>query len=371
MKAVSHLSLRDQILHYIKGGIDQPYDDRLFNKLALQVFHYQFQHNEPYKKYCLRKGRTPDTVGRWLDIPAVPTDAFKELPMVCFPPEVAERVFITSGTTVQGKQGRHYMLTLELYNASLQPNFAAHLLPEGQPIPMLILAPSAAELPTSSLSHMLQEVRKAHGTPGSAYFFHNDALDYQGLEAALRKAEASGEPVCLLGTAFAFVYFLDYCTERRLSFRLPDGSRVMDTGGYKGKSREVSQEELYDLYNRVFGIPAHHVVNEYGMTEMATQFYDSVLRDAFVGVSRPRHKVVVPWARTVVVSPDTLEPLPRGETGILRHLDLANLTSVMALQTQDLGYETEGGFQVLGRAKGAEARGCSIAVDELLSAAKG
>ena len=142
----------------------------------------------------------------------------------------------------------------------------------------------------------------------------------------------------------------------------------MDTGGYKGRSREVAKEELYGLYEAILGIPGDHVVNEYGMTELATQFYDSVLADKIRGVSSHRHKVVPPWARTIVVDPDTLLPLSPGNAGLLRHLDLANLSSVMAIQTEDLGYEVAGGFEVLGRAKGAEARGCSIAVDELLSA---
>ena len=102
---------------------------------------------------------------------------------------------------------------------------------------------------------------------------------------------------------------------------------------------------------------------------MCSQFYDNVLRDRVIhGEVRPRHKVGPPWVRTQAVDPETLEPLPPGEVGILRHYDLANLGSVLAVQTEDLGREVEGGFVVLGRASGAPPRGCSIATDMLLEA---
>ena len=360
--------LKGRILALIGRGVHEPLGDEAFNALSMDVFRYQFESNDPYRRYCLKMGHDPESVKHWRDIPAVPTAAFKEVPLACFPPEQAERVFTTSGTTTPGKHGRHYMRSLELYNASLRPNFLAHVLPDATPMYMAILAPSAEALPTSSLSHMLEEVRKDYGKPGSAYYLGAGGLDYQGLERALNIAQSAGDPICLLGTAFAFVHFLDYCTDHAKTFRLPTGSRIMDTGGYKGRSREVAKEELYHAYEATFGVPQDHIVNEYGMTEMGTQFYDSILADTLRGLSAARHKVVPPWARTLVVDPDTLEPLPPGKIGVLRHLDLSNLSSVMAIQTEDLGYEVAGGFEVLGRAKGAEPRGCSIAVDEFLAA---
>lgn len=387
--------LTDAILAFIARGADQPPDDARFNALALEVFAYQFERNASYRAYCRARGATPATVRHWTGVPAVPTAAFKELPIACFPVERAVAVYRSSGTTGQ-KRSQHYLPTLELYEASLKPNFLAHVLPEGNPVPMLILAPPPRLMPHSSLVHMLEVVRRAWGAPGSDYFINESGLQHDRLVAALRDAGRAGSPVCLLGTAFAFVHLLDYCQERGLRFRLPPGSRIMDTGGYKGRSREVPKEDLHRLYEAVLGIPPDHVVNEYGMTEMGTQFYDNVLRDPAQEVKRPRFKVVPPWARTVVVDPETLAPLvvipsppqadeepivqwvgttadfhgstTRPHTGLLRHYDLANLHSATALQTDDVGVAVGDGFEILGRASGTEARGCSMAIDELLNA---
>ncbi|MFN8559346.1 MAG: hypothetical protein U0531_19080 [Dehalococcoidia bacterium] len=116
-------------------------------------------------------------------------------------------------------------------------------------------------------------------------------------------------------------------------------------------------------------MPDDHVVNEYGMTEMTSQFYDDALRRAALGLpAGPRRKASPPWVRTLVVDPFTMTPARFGRTGVLCHFDLGNLDSVMALQTADLGVADEMGFEILGRAAGAEARGCSLAVEELLDA---
>ena len=175
-----------------------------------------------------------------------------------------------------------------------------------------------------------------------------------------------GEPVCILGTAFALVHWLDALREAGTRFRLPAGSRLMDTGGFKGRSREVTREELYGAVEDRLGIPPAWCVNEYGMTEMSSQFYDGVAGAAPAPADRLH--AGPPWVRTQATDPETLRPLPHGEVGVLRHFDLANLSSVMAIQTADLGITSPDGFRVLGRARGAEARGCSLAMDDLLTA---
>jgi hypothetical protein len=191
-------------------------------------------------------------------------------------------------------------------------------------------------------------------------------IGHAGIEAALRDAEAAGAPVCILGTAFALVHWLDALREAGTRFHLPTGSRLMDTGGFKGRSREVAREELYGAVEERTGISHAWCVNEYGMTEMSSQFYDAVA--GFGSPPADRLHAGPPWVRTQATDPETLRPLPHGEVGVLRHLDLANLDSVMAIQTADLGITSPGGFRVLGRARGAEARGCSLAMDDLLSA---
>lgn len=346
------------MLTFIRGTSEET-----FEGLALEVFAFQYRRNPPYRRFCDGRGMTPDTITAWEEIPPVPTAAFKLVDLVCAP---AEQVFVTSGTS-EGleRRGQHGFPWLEVYHTSLLASFSAHLLPDGVRPRMLILAPSPDLLPTSSLSHMLEIVRKAYGGEGSGYCFGEAGLDLAGLVQTLREVEAQREPVCLLGTSFGFVHFIDACLDEGWSFRLPHGSRLMDTGGFKGRSREISRGELVRLYERVFGMPETLCINEYGMTEMGSQFYDNVLRDLIEKRSRPRFKEIPPWVRTRVLDPATLEELPEGQVGLLAHYDLANCGSVMAIETEDLGSKIAEGFEVVGRAPDAEARGCSLTVEEL------
>lgn len=360
--------LTRRLLAVIARGAHAPLDDAGLNALARDVFAHQYACNAPYRAFCDRRGATPATVAGWDDVPAVPTDAFKAAALVCGDPASATAVFRTSGTT-QGSQrrGAHYLPDLALYHAALRAGFSAHLLPDGARPVILSLVPRPADLPDSSLSHMIDEVMHDFGAPGSGWFVSADGgIAQRELSDALRTAEADGTPVCIPGTAFAFVHWLDALAAAGERFHLPDGSRVMDTGGFKGRSREVTREALYAAIEDRLGIAPAWCVNEYGMTEMSSQFYDGA-----AGIAAPPSERVhlgPAWVRTRATDPETLRPLPHGEVGVLRHCDLANLGSVMAIQTADLGVTTPEGFRVLGRARGAEARGCSIAMDELLLA---
>ena len=347
-----------RVLEYMRN----PGEDD-FGRLALEVFAFQYGHNAAYRRFCNRRGVTPDTICTWEGIPAVPASAFKLLDLSCAAPQ---QVFLTSGTS-QGteKRGRHGFPWLEVYHTSLLTSFAAHLLPDGMRPRMLILAPSPDLLPYSSLSHMLEVVRQAYGADGSTYFFGHRGIEISALLHALRDVESKQELVCLLGTSFGFLHFLDTCLADGLTFRLREGSRLMDTGGFKGRSREISREELLRLYEKIFALPAACCVNEYGMTEMGSQFYDNTLRDRLLGRFRRRFKEVPHWVRTRILDPATLEELPEGEVGLLTHYDLANCGSVIAVETEDLGYRIGEGFEMVSRAPGAEARGCSLTVEEL------
>jgi hypothetical protein len=361
-------AIRSIIVDLFGHPLDEPVDDATFNRIALRAFEFQFSRNAPYAAYCRRRESTPDTVDHWSAIPAVPTAAFKEVALAAGDPAAAEAVFRTSGTT-QGpeKRGVHYVLDVAMYHFSLIPNFAACVLPDGAELPIMSLVPSSTELPDSSLSHMVAVVLERLGARDSGWFATAaHGIDDDRFVAALRAAQEAGTPVCIVGTSFAFVHCLDRMVARGESFELPPGSRLMDTGGYKGRSREVAEDEMRRVYEEVLGIPSTHCVNEYGMTEMCSQFYDSTLRDAVRGRERPRHKLVPPWVRTRVVDPESLEPLPPHQVGLLQHFDLANFGSVMAIQTEDLGLAVEDGFTLLGRVPGATPRGCSIAMDLLL-----
>jgi hypothetical protein len=142
----------------------------------------------------------------------------------------------------------------------------------------------------------------------------------------------------------------------------------MDGGGNKGKGREISKEEYRKLAEKILGIPQSHMINHYGLIEMEASYVDNVFYNHARGISEPRAKMVPHFARVVVVDPDTLQPLPKGERGLLRQHSVANFVTVQAVLTDDMGYEIGSGFEITGRAAGSETRGCSVAYDELISA---
>jgi hypothetical protein len=168
-------------------------------------------------------------------------------------------------------------------------------------------------------------------------------------------------------TTGTLIRFLDHCRDADWSFRLPHGSRLMDTGGSKGAPRAMSSRGLLQAIWNTFAIPGYFVVNEYGMSELSSQYYDNVLRDRVAGRFSRRAKVSPAWLRTRFVDPITLRDVADGEIGLLCHTDLANAGTALALLTEDLGRPTRDGFVVLGRAQGAEARGCSLALAEFLA----
>jgi hypothetical protein len=361
--------LRDRLLAIFDAGADRELDDERFDELARDSFAYQFERNAPYRAYCERRGLNPPAVRHWTAIPAVPTSAFKAVPLVCGEPSRAQAVFRTSGTTRgAGRRGEHYVPDLSLYHASLRAGFAAHLLPDGARLPLLCLVPHPSDTTDSSLSHMAGELADEFSAGDAVWAVGADGIRTEAALDTLRAAERTGSPLLVIGTSFAFVHLVDALAERGAAITLPHGSRVMDTGGFKGRSREMGREELYARIGAAIGVPPAWCVNEYGMTEMGSQFYDSRAGSPEAATLSARRYRAAGWVRTRAVDPETLELLPPGEVGILRHWDLANLGSVLALQTEDLGVCEPAGFRLLGRSRGAEPRGCSIAMDELLSA---
>lgn len=361
-------ALRARLLAAFEHPPDSPLDDAAFDTLARDIFRFQFERNTALAAFCHRRSIAPDTVSHWSELPAVPTAAFKEVPLVAGDPADAPLAFRTSGTTAGTEhRGTHYLLDPSIYRAALRPVFRAWLLPDDARPLIASLLPPAHHLPDSSLAFMCDDVARTFGAPGSRSFASIEhGIDAAALDDALDTATATGTPVCLLGTSLSFVHWTDDMAARGRRLRLPPGSRLMDTGGFKGRSREVDADSLRATYAERLGIPPEACINEYGMTEMTSQFYDSTLRR-----SGPRRKTPPPWVRTRVVDPDSLRPLEAtGAVGLLQHIDLANLGSVIAIQTEDIGIAMHDGFAVLGRVTGALPRGCSIAMDDLLSAVR-
>ncbi|HWI84378.1 long-chain fatty acid--CoA ligase [Ramlibacter sp.] len=338
--------------------------DEAFDALALRLFGYQYANNKPFRRFCQGRGATPRQVRGWRDIPAVPINGFKDLTLSCQPPASCERVFMTSGTTRGDVKGRNHHPTLAVWNASFHGNFARRFMRGVPRIRMGILFPDESALPNSSLAHYLQYAVQEFGAPGSRHFIGPQGLDTAAVGEALAGAERTGEPCALLGASYSFVHLMDELQAQGRSFRLPPGSRILDTGGYKKQSRQLDFQEFYDALARTFGVPREQCINMYGMTELSSQFYDD--GNAVV----PSVKSGPHWIRSRIVDPLTGRDVPPGERGILVHCDLANFNSVTTILTEDVGVARGAGFLLLGRAEGAQAKGCSLAVEEFIQAAR-
>jgi hypothetical protein len=340
-----------------------------FEALALELFALQFEHNAAYRRLCEARGARPGMVAHWTGIPAIPTSAFKEFDLSCLPAKERTTVFHSSGTTGQKpSQHFHNAGSLALYDASLLRWFAAHCqlpIANGQ---LAILTPRPAEAPHSSLAHMFETIRREVCCAGTAFVGKAAKDGAWILDAAaalerLNAASGTGQALLMLGTAFSFVHLLDYLAEHDLRFALPPGSCALETGGYKGRSRSLPQAALHALISERLGIPPGRIVCEYGMSELSSQAYDRTLAPSHNTQHATRNTPCFhfpPWARVQIVSPETGREVAEGETGLIRVFDLANVYSVLAIQTEDLGIRHGDGFVLAGRAVLAEPRGCSL-----------
>ena len=353
------------VLGFINQSQVKDTQDETFNALALKLFEYQFALNAPLRDFAKMRSKTPRTVTSWTDIPAIPITALKKCLLSCVTPNTSGRSFMTSGTTQSGLRGQSYHPTLEVYDASMRCNFSSRVMQENARLQMGIIFPSSEALPNSSLAHYLQLAMTHFGTPESRGFITSDGIEFETLYAALRRAEKMGEPYALLGASFSLVHVMDDMKRRGLKFTLPQGSRILDTGGFKGQSRDLSLDAFYDGLSIAFGIPKSQCINMYGMTELSTQFYDCG------NAVSPSEKSGPHWIRTRVVNPLTGEVVKKGDVGVLAHTDLAHFNVAVSILTEDAGIETDDGFVLLGRAAGSDAQGCSLAVDEFLKATSG
>jgi hypothetical protein len=339
-------------------------DDAAFELLACDLFAHQFRWNSPYADYARARGVAADALPRRItEIPAVPAAAFKEAVLSTVAADAAALWFETSGTT-RGVGGRHYLETPALYEAALLAGFDRALLADGARLRYLLLVPDARTRPHSSLGFMMDRIAAARGDGRDGRFVDGDTLDVDGFARALDAATADGVPVCIAATAFSLVAAVDALAARRRRFTLPAGSRIMETGGFKGRARIVGRAELYASAAEMFGVALPSIVAEYGMTELSSQYYDSAASRA----QTLRFKVWPPWLRPLIVDPDGA-PVGPGIVGAIRHIDCANRSSVVAIETEDLGALTPDGLVLLGREQGAELRGCSLDAEDLAARA--
>jgi hypothetical protein len=197
------------------------------------------------------------------------------------------------------------------------------------------------------------------------YLLTPAGIDRTKLVNALDVARARSEPVLVLATSFALVALIDACGGERVP--LPEGSAVMHTGGYKGRSRVLEPEHLRASVAELFGISQAEIVAEYGMTELSSQLYEGTRPGA--ALSGPRWTLLEPpWLRVTPLDPVSLSRVPDGQAGLASFLDLANVDSAVSILTRDLVRRNAHGIELIGRATGAPPRGCSLAVEALLEA---
>jgi len=343
-----------------------------FEALALDVFAYQFENVPVYARLCERRGIDPGRVASWTQIPPMPADVFKlELITDGLP---RPHVFTSSGTTRgAGNTSRHALRDLETYRLSALSHFQKMVLPDTPgPMSVLLLGPSAVTHANSSLGCMYSWCMESFADDHPCEAFDADGqVDLERATQWLRERAAAAAPVMILAVSSALSALFDELRRQDHSqtggpIRLPADSRIVDTGGRKTTGQRVlSSKGILKAAWRYLHVPAYACINEYGMTEMLSQLYDDCLLSRTQGRFTPRAKTGPPWLRTTVVDPADLQPVASGRTGVLQQLDLANWDSVSCLQTLDLGREHGCGIELLGRAAGAETRGCSQLMAEL------
>lgn len=362
---------RDALSASIGRLVDRAPDARAFEELAVRAASYQYRRIEAFRRLCAARGVDPRTLdpADWHRVPAVPVAAFKSLALHTDPPR---EIFRSSGTLGGlARRSVHHHPFPELYHRVIDATFADACLPPGSPRrrPLLALVPSRQQAPDSSLAFMVARILDRHGLatvsdaasdsdPGpTASAFGEGGVVADRVDAWCAARVAEGSAGTILATAFALVQWME-TSERR--FVLPAGTTIFETGGFKGRVREVTRARLLEKIHERLGVPADRVVREYGMTELTGHVYTEVLRGGDADLFR-----APPFLRLRVLDPPSLEPAPAGEPGLVAFFDLANLGSAVHVVSQDLGRLEGGGLRLLGRASGSELRGCSLTVEEL------
>lgn len=342
-----------EILAFIHQGLDND-DPRGFNRLALKEFELQFNTIPPYRDYCLHKGVSPGQAEKWQDIPAVPSNAFKNFVLATFPVQDAEHAYFTSGTTNPLKKGKIYRDSgaVNLVNAANGLLTKQYVFPDFERMKIMLMTPSPQMAPGIGMAVGLERLRTQFGTPDSAYLISRRGLNLELLLQSLLESEHTGLPLALIGSTLGFIYFFRECQKHDIQFNLPPGSRICDGGGYMGQFGECSKEQYFELCEMILGVPEHHCINVLGMGEVSTNFFDNTLNDYLEKKEvSERYKLIAPWTKTEVVDINGFKPLPAGEVGLLKHYDLANRSMVVAVQTDNLGVILEEGFEIVGRWK--------------------
>lgn len=311
-------------------------NEESFARIALQVFNYQFERNNVYREYCSLLARTPERVRQPGDIPFLPISFFKTHQVIAgtFSPQIT---FTSSGTT--GLQtSSHHVKDLSLYKRSFLGGFQQFFGNVNQYC-ILGLLPSYLERQGSSLVYMVEALIKESGHSESGFYLY----ETEKLHHLLQKLEANAQPTLLFGVSYALLDFAE-----KYSMPLVH-TRLIETGGMKGRRKEISKPELLKTLREAF--QTQIVYSEYGMTELLSQAY----------AENGRYQTP-PWMRLSLR--DATDPLATepADSGAINVIDLANIHSCSFIATEDLGRKSGHLVEVLGRMDHADIRGCSLLV---------
>lgn len=311
-----------------------------FNRLAIAIFHNQYERNEIYRKYVNNLSVIPSTVTHYTGIPFLPIEFFKTQQVVCEPLNAQATRFTSSGTTGQSTSV-HTVNDILVYEESFHKGFELFY---GKPRDYCILAllPNYLERSGSSLVYMFDQLINESQHAKSGFYLHN----LNELVATIEELKKSGQKTLLLGVTYALLDLAEKNVELNEHFI------VMETGGMKGKRKEMIKEELHGFLTQKLGVKTIH--SEYGMTELLSQAY-SKQAGLF---SCP------PWMRVLIR--DVNDPLsyqPSQKSGGINVIDLANVYSCSFIETKDLGkLHDNGDFEIMGRFDNSDIRGCNLMI---------
>lgn len=313
--------------------------DEDFKTIALKIFKFQFENNLVYRSFCDLLYIHPSDIKRLEQIPFLPIQFFKSHHVVSNTCSIAA-TFSSSGTT-GSLTSKHSVTDLNIYEQSFRKGFH-HFYGNIEDYVVLALLPSYLERDGSSLIYMFEHLIKDSKHPESGFYLHN----VSELKDALIRLDTNEQKVLLIGVSFALLDLIE-----KNQFQLKN-TIVMETGGMKGRRKELIREELHNLLKKGFGV--NHIHSEYGMTELLSQAY-SKGHGTFE---------CPPWMKVLARDPeDALTILPANKTGGINIIDLANINSCSFIATQDLGKVNEKGvFEVIGRFDTSDIRGCNLMV---------
>lgn len=312
-----------------------------FDDFALRLFQFQAKENKVYQSYLSARGIKPESVSKLADIPFLPIQFFKNHKVVTGHHEAFKDFYSSSGTTGM-ITSRHYFLDEKDYL-----NHTVRLFEEEydsiKDYHVLALLPAYLERKGSSLVSMTNHWIKESESPYSGFYLYNQ----EDLVRRMEELAQDNRKILLLGVTFAL---LDLA-ESGLGFNPPENLIVMETGGMKGRRKEMIRDEVHEILKPFFGVSEIH--SEYGMTELFSQSY-----------SKGRGKYKIPTSMRVILR-DLNDPfsLATGQRGAINIIDLANIHSCAFIETQDMGsIDSEGMLEVLGRIDNSEIRGCNLLV---------